>query len=225
MTVERETMLAAARPLGWAMEPVARRFLRDSGVPTARFVWAKTLDEAKAGAKELGYPLVAKIVSPEVVHKSDVDGVAVGLRDEAAVAAVFARFQKLPGFAGVLLDEMVAGGVELIVGAKQDPQFGTVLLLGLGGTSVELYKDVALRMAPVTPDQALDALRTLAGFPLLDGYRGRPKTDLDSLAALVARFSEVAYALGDAVSSLECNPIFATPTGALVADARIMLDG
>ena len=220
-------LVAGARDAGWATEPVARRFLAENGVPSARFVWAKTRDEALRGAAELGYPLVAKIVSPRIVHKSDVGGVEVGIADDDALVQVFERLRTLPAFDGVLLDEMVRGGVELIVGAKEDPQFGTVVLCGLGGTSVELYQDVVLRLAPVTPAEAESALRSLGAFPLLDGFRGRPRVNLDALAGLVARFTEVARALGGQgeVASMECNPVFATPERAVVADGRIMLRG
>lgn len=222
MKVDTVELLDQARAAGWAMEPVARRFLADNGVPGARFAWARTADEAVAAAADIGYPVVAKVVSPQVVHKTDVGGVVVGIGDERQLREVFERLSAIAGFEGVVVDELVHG-VELIVGAKEDPQFGMVVLAGIGGTSVEIYKDVAIRMAPVTAEQARSALAGLAGHELLEGHRGSPPVDLDALATLIERFSEVAHALTGIAASIDLNPVIAGPDRALVADARIML--
>ena len=224
MSADKGWLLEQARAAGWAMEPVARRFLADNGVPCARFAWARTADEALAAAGEIGYPVVVKVVSPQVVHKTDVGGVEVGIRDDRGLTEAFERMSALPGFDGVVVDEMVRG-VELIVGAKEDPQFGTVVLVGIGGTSVEVYKDVAIRMAPVSADEARVALSRLEGRALLHGHRGGPAADVGALARLIEAFSAVAHDLSDVAESIDLNPVIATPERAVVADARIMLRG
>jgi len=216
------TILDASRTAGWVLEPLAKELLGAYGLSTTRFRWAKTIDEAVKGANELGYPVVAKIVSPDIVHKSDVGGVVVGVDGDEALRKVFGRISKLQGFEGILLDETVRG-LEFIVGAKEDPQFGTVVLMGLGGTSVEIYGDVALRMAPVSPETAREALRSLQGRKLLEGYRGKKGVNLDGLVDLVVRFSKAAYALHDEIDSIDLNPVFCDAERAVVADARILL--
>lgn len=218
------TILDASKRAGWVLEPLAKELLGEYGLSTTRFRWAKTIIEAIQGAIELGYPVVAKIVSPDIVHKSDVGGVVVGVEGDEALREVFDRLSKLQGFEGVLLDETV-GGLEFIVGAKEDPQFGTVVLVGLGGTSVEIYGDVALRMAPVSPETAKEALLSLKGRKLLDGYRGNKGANLDQLADLVVRFSEAAYGLRDEIESIDLNPVFCDAERAVIADARILLKG
>lgn len=215
-------LLQQARKTGWAMEPVARKILRSYDLPVTRFTWAHSLQEALQDAKALGYPLVLKIVSPEVVHKSDVGGVIVGVLDDEGLEQAYQKLEKLPGFDGVLLDEMAAG-VELIVGAKQDPQFGTVVLAGIGGTAVEIYKDVAIRMAPLSVSDAADALDSLRGKALLQGHRGTRPVNREALVNLLARFSEAAYELRSEVESIDLNPVFCSSETAVIADARIML--
>jgi len=216
-------LLDSTRDTGWVMEPIAKRLLSELGLPVTDFRWARTWDEAARGATELGYPVVAKVVSPEVVHKSDVGGVVVGITDERGLRAAWDHMAGLPSFDGVLLDEMVAGGVELIVGAKQDPQFGTVVLTGIGGTSVEIYRDVAIRLAPMGVDDARTALGALTGRALLEGHRGSPPVDLDALVRLMVAFSEAAWTLRAEIESIDLNPVLCTTERAVVADARIML--
>jgi hypothetical protein len=123
---------------------------------------------------------------------------------------------------GMLLERM-GKGIELIVGARFDRQFGPIVLVGLGGTGVEVYKDVAIRLAPVTEAEAEAALLSLAGARLLQGYRGRPKADLQAIRNLIAAFSRLLMELGDRAASIDLNPVLCNDTGALIADARIML--
>jgi acyl-CoA synthetase (NDP forming) len=174
MTVDQTLakILEVSRRIGWVMEPYAKDLLREYRLSTTRFYWAKTATDILQGAGVVGYPLVAKVVSPKILHKSDVGGVVVGVTNEQELAEVFRKFSRLEGFEGVLLDEMVQG-TEVIVGSKEDPQFGTVVVAGIGGTSVEVYKDIAIRMAPVGLEEALDAIDSLRGRRLLEGYRGK----------------------------------------------------
>jgi acetate---CoA ligase (ADP-forming) subunit beta len=222
MKPEVKEIIDSSVKSGWVLEPRAKELIKSYGLATSKFVWAKTLENALQGAKKVGYPLVAKIVSEKIIHKSDVGGVVVGVRDNNQMVEVFEKFSKLEGFDGVLLDEMLAGS-EVIFGSKYDAQFGIVVLVGIGGTSVEIYKDVALRMAPVSKDDAAEAINSLKGIKLLKGYRGKEVVNIDKLAAAVVKFSEMAYDLRNEVESMDLNPVMCTKDKAVVADARIIL--
>ena len=215
-------VLNASRTDGWVMEPHAKELLRAYGLPTTRFLWAKSLEASRLGAKEVGYPLVAKVVSPDILHKSDVGGVVVGVGDERELEEVYERMSGLKGFQGLLLDQMVQG-IEMIVGAKEDPQFGTVVVVGIGGTSVEVYKDVSIRMAPVSIAGAMNAIGSIKGRKLLEGYRGKEPVNKDKLAELIVSFSEAAFDLRDEVESIDLNPVLCDRERAVIADARFML--
>lgn len=215
-------VLNASKTSGWVMEPHAKEVLRTYGLPTTRFFWAKSLEESLSGAREVGYPLVAKVVSPDILHKSDVGGVVVGVSDDRELEEVYQRMSGLRGFQGLLLDQMIQG-IEMIVGAKEDPQFGTVVVVGIGGTSVEVYKDVSIRMAPVSFADAMDAIASIKGRKLLEGYRGRTPVNKEKLAELIACFSEMAFGMRDEVESIDLNPVLCDREKAMIADARFLL--
>jgi hypothetical protein len=222
MKPEVPAILEAAHTAGWVIEPLARRILEAYDLPVTRSSWAHSVEQAAAEADRIGYPVVAKVVSPEVVHKSDVGGVAVGVGNPAELTSAWVHMASLPAFEGVLIDEMVRG-VELIIGAKQDPQFDTVVLVGIGGTAVEVYQDVAIRMAPLSRSEAEAALASLKGRVLLGEHRGAPPVHREQLLDLLVRFSEMAHDLGAWVDSIDCNPVFCSPERAVVADVRIIL--
>lgn len=222
MKPEVKKIIDSSVKSGWVLEPRAKDLIKLYGLATSKFIWAKTLENTLKGAKKIGYPLVAKIVSEKIMHKSDVGGVVVGVRDDTQMALVFDKFSKLEGFDGVLLDQMLTGS-EVIFGSKYDAQFGVVVLAGIGGTSVEIYKDVALRMAPMTKEVAIEALNSLKGIKLLKGYRGKEPVNFDKLADAVVKFSKMAYNLRNEVESMDLNPVMCTKDKAVVADARIIL--
>ncbi len=222
MKPEVKNILNNSVKSGWVLEPLAKEIIKSYGLAASKFVWAKTMEEVLQGAKKVGYPLVAKIVSEKIIHKSDVGGVVVGVRDNNQMLEVFEKFSKLDGFDGVLLDEMLSGS-EVIFGSKNDAQFGVVVMIGIGGTAVEVYKDVALRMAPVTKEIAVAALHSLKGIKLLQGYRGKEVVNLEKLAQAVVKFSDMAYDLKDEVESMDLNPVMCNKDKATVADARIIL--
>jgi hypothetical protein len=217
-----QKILSDSKPRGWVMEPDAKLILREAGlvVPENRF--AKTNAAALQSARELGYPLVAKVVSPAVLHKTEVKGVAVGIQDDQELQAVVLRFSTIEGFAGVHLEKM-AGGVELIVGAKIDNQFGPVILMGIGGTSVEIYQDVAIRMAPLVQADVQSMILSLKGRKLLEGYRGGEAVDQEKLIRTMLDFSKLVLELQDAIESIDLNPVLCSPAACVVADARIIL--
>lgn len=219
---EIEKILDQAEAAGWVLEPEAKRLLKLAGISTPEFVWARQKGKALSFARRVGYPVVAKVVSPQVVHKTEAGGVAVGIPDDAGLEAVFERFRGIDGFEGVLVEESL-GGVELIVGAKMDYQFGPVVLLGIGGTGVEIYQDVSVRMAPLEPRDVGSMVNCLRGRRLILGYRGSASANLDRLIATMVDFSSLVMRLEGRFTSIDLNPVFATPRDCVVADARIML--
>jgi acetate---CoA ligase (ADP-forming) subunit beta len=222
LAAETVEILAAAREDGWVLEPQALRVLAAAGVPVPRFAWAQSAAEAQAAAARIGFPVVAKVVSPEILHKSEVRGVRPGLADAGSLAEVYDDFSRLPGFAGVLVAEMLSGQ-ELIVGAKVDYQFGPVVLIGIGGTAVEIYKDTVTRMAPLAAGDVRSMLACLQGSRLLTGHRGGAGIDMARLTQMVLSFSSLVMELGERVESIDLNPVFCSSERCVVADARILL--
>jgi hypothetical protein len=222
LNAEAEKIMAAARPAGWVLEPEGLRLLQTAGVPVPRCAWARSQAEALEAAAAIGYPVVAKVVSPQIMHKSDVQGVQPGIADGNRLAEVYERFSRLPGFEGAVVAEMLSGQ-ELIVGAKFDFQFGPVILLGVGGTGVEIYKDTTTRMAPLKARDVASMLGCLRGSRLLIGHRGAAAVNLAQLTELALRFSELVMALGDRIDSIDLNPVFCSAQRCTVADARIVL--
>jgi acetate---CoA ligase (ADP-forming) subunit beta len=223
LTDKMRSILSEARHAGWLMEPQVKELLSLAGVDVARFTWARDPHEAVVFAASIGYPVVAKIVSPKIVHKSDVGGVVVGIPDDEGLIATFERFRTMDGFAGMLVEEPLKG-IEIIVGAKMDHQFGPVLLLGAGGTGVEIYKDVALRMIPVREEDITSMVHGLKAHQLLEGYRGTNPVDIGKLSGLLMHFSALVMDLGDKISSIDLNPVMCNSSRCVVADGRIMLN-
>jgi acyl-CoA synthetase (NDP forming) len=217
-------IIEEARSDGWVLEAAAKQLFSLAGFAVPRFAVARTAKEALHFAAEIGYPVVAKIVSPRILHKSDVGGVAVGIGNDGRLAEVFERFRGLDGFQGVLVEEMLSG-VELILGAKIDVQFGPMILLGMGGTGVEIYKDVALRMAPLTEKDALAMIEGLKAHRLLEGYRGAAPVDRGKLTETLRAFSSLVMGLEDRIESIDINPLLCSAGRCVVADARIILRG
>jgi len=222
LTGEMKEIMRASRNFGWVMEPEAKRMLSLAGLSIPRFRWAKDEKEVAPFADEIGYPLVAKIVSPKVVHKSDTKGVVVGIETQRELMEVYKRFSQAEAFAGMLIEERVSG-VELIVGAKMDDQFGAIILLGMGGTSAEIYRDVSLRMAPLSPIDLGSMVKCLKAHELLEGYRGSDPINLGDLVKTLHTFSAIVMDLQDEIESIDLNPVMCSSTRCVVADARIML--
>ena len=184
-----------------------------------------------AAAKAIGFPVVLKVLSPDIAHKSEAGGVVLGLRnaDDVATAydAMMARVRQHEPNArieGALVARMIEGGVETVIGTKRDPMFGPVVMFGLGGVYVEVLKDVTLRLAPVDRATALEMIRGIKGFPLLAGARGKPPADLDALADALVAMSRFAAAHPE-VASAEINPFIALPQGGVAVDALILTGG
>lgn len=212
-------------------EPRAKSWLRAAGVPVPQFGLARNVEDALAIARRIGYPVVAKIVSVDIQHKSDVGGVRIDIRDDASLRdawrAIHASVSKaLPeaSVEGLLIEGMAgAGGVEVLVGVSRDPVFGHVLTFGLGGIYVELFKDVARRLLPLTPNDARALVREIRSFPVLDGARGRPRRDIAALEALLLSMSDFVAEHADRIEEIDLNPVWvgAEGEGVIALDALI----
>lgn len=215
-----------ARPLdcpeqgGWLSSPQAFELLEDAGIPVARWQLAHSRAEAMAAAGELGLPVVLKAEMPGLLHKSDSGAVHVGLDTPAAVGTAYDDVAKRLGATTVLMQEQAAPGLELILGARRDDNFGPMVLAGLGGVWVEALEDVALRLAPVDETDALVMLEELKARKLLTGMRGRPGVDLCALARLIAKLSEW-IAGAEWAEELDLNPVIANGGSFIAVDARI----
>jgi hypothetical protein len=222
LTREVRDIISSSKTAGWVLEPEAKRLFSYLGLDVPRFVWAKRSEEAIQFAEEIGYPVVGKVVSPKLVHKSEQNGVELGIDNGGRLKETFLRFSQMEGFAGMLVEEMISG-TELIVGAKVDDQFGPIVLLGIGGTGVEIYKDITLRMAPLVSKDVESMIRCLKGHQVLEGYRGSKPVNLGEINRLLMTFSELVMDLESLIDSIDLNPVICSPSRCVVADARIML--
>jgi succinyl-CoA synthetase beta subunit len=223
--LNQETLdiLSRSREWGWVLEPDAKRLLSLAGIDVPEFICTERLNEAVEFAERIGYPVAAKVVSPRVVHKTEAGGVVVGIDNKIALAEAFHRLSGIEGFRGMLVEESVSC-VEMIIGSKIDYQFGPVILFGIGGTGVEIYKDTTIRMAPIEPKDVTSMLKSLKAHRLLEGYRGAEPISLEKLSQNLMAFSSLIMDLGEAATSIDLNPVFCSPTRCVVADARIMLE-
>lgn len=222
LTKEMLTILSNGKDTGWIIEPEAKRFFALAGFDVPRFVWTSRTEEAIGFARKIGYPVVVKVVSPQVVHKSESGGVVTGISTNEALIASLDRIRRINGFAGAIVEETLEG-VELIVGAKVDEQFGPIVLIGIGGTATEIYRDVVIGMAPLSESDVERMLRHLKGFSLLNGFRGKEPINMKTLTTLVTRFSDLVMDVEDAMESIDMNPVICSGDRCVVADARIMM--
>ena len=205
----------------------ARTLLAFYGIAGPREHLARDADEAARAAKDIGYPVAVKIVSPDLPHKTEAGAVALGVRDEAAVReaceAMLARQRPETHVRGLLVQEMIADGREVIVGASQDPQFGPVVTCGLGGVFVEVLRDVQRRIPPIDAGEARSMIAALAGAATLGEFRGRPAASVDAAVDVIRRIGQLALDLADRIAEVEINPLMVTPTGAIAVDAVVVL--
>ena len=219
---EIKAILEKSKQWGWVLEPDAQKIFSLYGFKTPKYGVATEARQAISMAHQIAYPVVAKIVSPAVVHKSDVKGVVVGIKDDETLVRTLERLSKIDGFAGMLIAEMVKG-LELIIGAKNDFQFGPMVLLGMGGVGVEIYKDVSLRMAPLKERDADHMIQELTARKLLTGYRSSEPINMSALKKTIVNFSKLMMDLQDIVESVDLNPVMCTAKTCTVVDSRIML--
>ncbi|MCR6623188.1 MAG: acetate--CoA ligase family protein [archaeon YNP-LCB-024-027] len=214
----------------YLMEHEAKSICQQYGMSVTRFKVAKDLNEALKYAKEIGYPVVFKIVSPDIIHKSDVGGVIVNIKNEEEAKNAYKKIMENVAknkpdakIIGIFVQEMAPTGLEVIVGAIKDPQFGHTIMFGLGGIFVEILKDVTFRIAPLTIEDAMEMIREIKGYPLLKGYRGQPPADENAIIDTIMKTSKLLTDFPQ-ISQLDLNPIFVYERGAKIVDARIILE-
>ena len=212
------------------LETEAKTICIEYRIPTTKFKLAKNEDEAVKAAERIGFPVVLKIVSPDIVHKSDVGGVVVNLQNSKSVREAFGQITKnvkkhsaKAKIVGMLVQEMAPTSTEVIVGAIKDPQFGPAMMFGLGGIFVEVLKDVTFRVAPVTKDEAYEMIAEVKAYPLLKGYRNTPPADIDAIAGILVNASKLVMEHQE-IKELDLNPIMVYEKGAKTVDARIILE-
>ena len=215
----------------YLLEPEALALVKAAGLPVIEHRTARSAEEAISAAGQFGYPVALKVVSREIVHKSDADGVQLDLRDAVAVGAAYrrvmdgaARHHAAARVDGVLVCRMARPGVEVILGLTRDPQFGPALMFGLGGIYVEIYRDVAFRLVPVSEHDATEMIREIKGFPLLLAARGRSARDLATAVRCLLTLSRLAQSRPE-IDALDLNPVILYDEGCVVVDAKVFLAG
>lgn len=226
-----EEIIAQARKAGrkYLTEIEAKELLKNGGISVVQTRLATSKEQALALAKELHFPLVLKISSPDILHKSDAGGVKLGIRNSRQLAKAYDDLlasvsQKHPAarIEGVTVQKMARPGVEVIIGMSQDPQFGPVLMFGLGGILVEILKDVSFRIVPLARRDAREMIREIKGYPLLEGYRGQEPADIPFLEETLLKVSQLVENRPE-IKELDINPLFAYKDGAVAVDARVVL--
>lgn len=232
MVSKTSAIFAQARKEGRKslLETEAKTICMEYGIPVTKFELAKTEAKATRAADEIGYPIVLKIVSPDIIHKSDVGGVLVGLKSKVDVLAGYRQILQnvkkhsaKAKIVGILIQEMAPPSTEVIVGAIKDPQFGPALMFGLGGIFVEVLKDVTFRIAPITRGEACEMISDVRAYPLLKGYRNMPPADVDAIIEILLNTSKLVMDHQE-IKELDLNPIMVYEKGAKTVDARILLE-
>ncbi len=207
------------------LEHEALELARAAEIPTPRYLFTPLGSRPEP---DFPPPYVLKIVSPDIIHKSDVGGVRLNIggdeleREVGELVETVKRNAPNAEITGVLVMEMAEEGVETLVGLTRDPQFGPVVAFGLGGIFVEIYRDVSFRLAPIPIEEAREMIREVKAYKILSGYRGRPPADIDALADVIVKVSQ----LGDKypeIMEMDINPLIAYPRGALAVDVRVIL--
>jgi 3-hydroxypropionyl-CoA synthetase (ADP-forming) len=208
-------------------EESSKKILADYGIKVPPYALVTTPSEAEKKATEIGFPLVAKVVSPEILHKTDVKGVKVGIKSGSEAEAVFSemydRLSKQYQIKGILLEKMVPPGVEIIIGLQNDAQFGPVLMVGLGGIFTEVFQDVSFRVLPINENDAEEMLKDLKGSKLLKGFRGSEAIDIGVLKDALMNIGRLGIDLAPYFESVDFNPVILYPRDYCVVDAKIIL--
>jgi len=202
----------------------------DLHVPNEKL--AKTLDEALEYAKEIGYPVVLKLMSPQILHKSDAKIIALNIKNEDELKEKWEeihenakKYRPDAEILGVLVAPMLKPGREVIIGVTEDPQFGHAIMFGLGGIFVEILKDVTFRIIPIEEKDAWAMIKSIKGYPILAGARGEPPADMKALVEMMLKVSKLVDDLKDYIKEMDLNPVFVynEGEGAVVVDARMIL--
>jgi acyl-CoA synthetase (NDP forming) len=211
------------------LEHEAEKLATSYGIPTAKSGIANSEKEAASISLKIGYPVVLKIISPDILHKTDVGGVKVGIKSQAEAREAYRaiirntlRAKKDAKVVGVLVQKMASSGREFVVGATRDPQFGPTVMFGLGGIYVELFQDVSFRLAPVSERDSMAMILELKSAPLLTGFRGSKPLDLNATSRVIRSVGKM-MADNSSIDSIDINPLFVYTKGALATDVRVIL--
>jgi acyl-CoA synthetase (NDP forming) len=211
-------------------EVESKQLVAEAGIPVVETKLAKTKAEAISISQKMRFPVVLKIVSPDIIHKSDIGGVKLGLANATQVGKAYTEIMaaakkanKKADIQGISVQKMARPGVEVIMGMSKDAQFGPVLMFGLGGVFVEVLKDVAFRIVPLNRRDASQMIREIKGYPLLEGYRGQEPANITALEDLLLKLSDFVDK-NPKIKEMDLNPIFAYKDGALAVDARVILE-
>ena len=214
----------------YLLEHESKTIMQVYKLPVTQFKIAETEDATVKAAEDIGYPVVLKILSPDVIHKSDVGGVLVNIQDADAVREGYqtiisnvTKHKKNARIKGIFVEEFAQKGVEVIIGALKDPQFGPALMFGLGGIFVEVLKDVSFRVAPITKYDAMEMIQEIKGYPILTGIRGQEARDIKALTNILLQVSKLVIDY-PVINQLDLNPVFSYAKGAKCVDARIILE-
>jgi len=210
----------------------AKRILASYGIPITREGMAVSEEDAVSLANRIGYPVALKIQSPDIPHKTEADGIRLHLHREEEVRQAYgdilrkaSMYAPQASISGILVQEMITGGVEVIVGTIQDPVFGPCVMFGLGGVFVEVFQDISFRVVPLTRQDAEEMVREVRGFALLEGLRGRPRGDVQTLVDVILRVSRLASDFTSEIEEIDINPLIVLPDGVCAADALIVKTG
>lgn len=230
MTEEAANLIKMARDEGrnFMLEHEAKAVLKSYGISVTQDIFCRTPDEAVHAARRIGYPVAMKIVSPQIIHKTEYGGVRLNLANDENVKSAFDEMvssarKRLGNFdlRGVLVSEMVRGH-EMIIGSMKDAQFGQMIMFGIGGINVEVFRDVSYRLVPIEEIDALEMISELKGKKLIEGYRGSEKVDINGIVSTLIAVSRLLCDF-DEIDEMDLNPIFGNARGVKVADARIIL--
>ena len=230
--MSKTEIINSARKEGRAVlsEIESKELLKEIGIPTTQIQLAATEADAVGIGEKMGFPVVLKIASHDISHKSDAGGVKVGLKTKEDVAGAYAEImdsvkQKFPKakIEGASVQNMAKPGIEVIIGMTKDAQFGPVLMFGLGGIWVEVLKDVSFRIVPLTKNDASEMIKEIKGYPLLQGYRGMDPASISTLEDMLLKLSDF-MEKNPEIKEMDLNPIFAYKDGAVAVDARVVLE-
>jgi acyl-CoA synthetase (NDP forming) len=203
----------------------SKNLLKEIGIPIPEQELAITKEETIAVAKKIGFPVVLKLMAEDIVHKSDTGAVKLNINNEAEITTAYDELMKIPSQSekSISVQKMAAEPItELIIGMTTDAQFGPALMFGIGGILVELLEDVSFRIAPITEYDAREQIHEIKGFPILDGYRGKPKADLDAIVNTLLKISDLVIK-HEEINEMDLNPVFIYESGLVCVDARIIL--
>ena len=232
MSKKVKEIIATARKENrtFLLEPESKQLMKEIGIITTDFQVAKNSKEAIKVASEIGFPVVMKILSPQIIHKTDAGGVKLNINSEKETAVAFKeilvsakKYDSKAEIRGVLIEKMVKPSTEIIVGVTRDPTFGPAIMFGLGGIFVELLKDVSFRIAPIKVEDAREMIHEIKALPMLQGFRGGPNVKLELIVDVLMKISKLSIDYMDDILEIDLNPIFAYEDKILTVDARIIL--